>query len=349
MSVTDAPQRIATAFSERTPWQPDAATALLAFGVCVLLLPNLGGFGLASEILILGMFGLSFNILFGFTGLLSFGQALFFGGGAYLAALVILQFGLPVVVLLLLVTIAGGLVAVFVGALALRLTGVYFAMITLAVAQLGYELIFILSDYTGGSQGVGGLFRPSLFGVGVLVFNDPITFYVLAAVIATLVVAALYLITRSPFGRAMRAIKENQERTEALGVNVYRVQIAVFGLSGSIGALSGALWCLYLRFVSPQMLFWSYSGDTMFYTLLGGMNSVVGPIIGAGLLQTIERGLFQTEAGYWNITVGTLFVLVVLFARGGLVGIVGSLQSRGSAESSPNASTTSTEVESDGE
>lgn len=295
---------------------------LLAFTVAVLILPMFISPRLASEILILGLFGLSFNLMFGFSGILSFGHALFLGIGAYVAGFIVLELGWPVIAILAIAMLIGMAVGLVVGGLSLQLTGVYFAIVTLGFAQLGYELTFVFSDITGGLDGLLGIYRTEAFGLGILDISNSGAFYQFTALIVVLFVAFTYLLSDSMFGRTLQAIKENEERTKALGVNTYRVKVAVFTIASGIGAVAGALWGLYLRYVNPDVLWWTHSGDAIMYSLIGGMESIVGPVLGAGLHRGADRLLFPQQAGLWNVVMGLVFICIVLFARGGLVGVV---------------------------
>lgn len=299
----------------------DPKTTLGLFVVSVIALPFALEIGLATEVLILGVFALSFNLLFGFTGLLSFGHALFFGVGAYMGGRFALDTGLPLVVVLVVVLFSAAVIAVVVGALSLQLTDVYFAIITLAFAQMFYESAPSLEVFTHGSDGFG-FSRPSILGLGLVDVGDPHVFYFVVAIVSVLIVAYSYLLSGSMYGRVLRAIRENEQRTRALGVNTYRVKVSVFTIAGALGGVTGCLWAMYLYFVDPSVLYWTWSGDVIIQTLIGGMFTLFGPILGTGFVLGLEDTLFENEPGYWNIFMGTVFVIFVLFARDGIVGRV---------------------------
>jgi branched-chain amino acid transport system permease protein len=297
----------------------------LRIGVYLLVfitLPSVTTIGLATEVLIFGLFALAFNLVFGFAGLLSFGHALFLGVGAYAAALLTIHLGWPVLAILVVVIVLQILLGLIVGGLSLRLSGIYFAIITLAFAQFFYELSFTFSSITGGSDGLIGIFRPSMFGLDMVTVGDSVSYYVFVVVIMTLVVVFVYALSRSTFGRTLQAIKENEERTEALGVDTYRVKLVTFTISSVIAGIAGALWAMYIRFLSPNIFYWTFSGDAVLYTLIGGMNSLFGPIAGAFALFAIEQNLFSTQPGLLNLTIGGLFIFFVMLARSGIVGIL---------------------------
>lgn len=285
-------------------------------------LPYLTTFGLATEVVIFGMFALSFNLLWGFAGLLSFGHALFLGLGAYAAGLIVIQVGGPLLGILALVAIVGLIVGFIIGSLSLRLTGIYFAMITLAFAQLAYELAFTFSAFTGGSDGLIGIYRPSLFGAHAVVVTKSTPFYAFVVVLVMAVLTFMYVLSHSTFGRTLRAIRENEDRTEALGVNTYRVKLVTFVISSVIASIAGALWAFYIRFLGPELLYWTTSGDAVLYTLIGGMESLFGPVAGALALIWVENNLLRGRPGLLNVLIGTFFILTVLFARTGIVGLV---------------------------
>jgi branched-chain amino acid transport system permease protein len=294
----------------------------------ILALPQLVTIGLATEILILGIFVLSYNLMFGFSGLLSFGHALFLGMGAYIGGLIILEFGTPLIGIILIALLLGTGLAVIIGTLSLRLGGIAFAMITLGFAQLGYKLVFVFDEITGGDNGVIGIYRTDLLGLGLLDLADPLTFYVFVAVVTLIVTGFAHLLSMSLFGRTLRAIRENEERTRALGVNTYRVKVTVFSVAGGLAAISGVLWVAYLRFISPNILYWTYTGDALIASMIGGMYSIIGPFLGISFMRGSDRLLFQTQPGLENIVIGSVFIILVLVAREGIVGIIQSAVNR---------------------
>jgi branched-chain amino acid transport system permease protein len=280
-----------------------------------------------TEIAILSIFAVSFNLLWGQTGLLSFGHALFLGSGAYLSGHLIVEYGLPIIAVILLVIIASAGIALVIGLVSLRLSGVYFAIITLAFSQLFYLMSIEFREVTGGMDGMTGIYRPSLLGQDLILLNDQFTFYQFVVVINVFIVAYLYLLTHSMFGRILRAIRYNEERTTAIGVNTFRVKVVAFVIASTIGAISGVLWTLFTYYASPATLHWAYSGDALIYTLIGGVESLFGPIFGAGFIIWIQSSIFRTEPGLWNIAFGVILVAVVLLSPRGLVGIGKSLLS----------------------
>jgi len=285
-------------------------------------LPIILDTSLATEILIFGLFALSFNFLFGFSGLLSFGHALFFGMGAYLSALMVIHWNLPMLVIFTFVLIISLIYTFILGLISLQLSGVYFAMITLAFAQFFYELAISLKSITGGETGLVGIGRTSLIGTNTIEFSSQISFYGLVMVFGIAILYLGHLISQSTFGRTLRAVNDNEERTRALGVNTYRVKVIIFTISGTIATLCGALWALYLRYVSPETFFWMKSGDAVLYSIIGGINSLFGPLAGSASLRWLEDSFFVTQPGKWNLLLGTVFLIFVMFARGGIIGIL---------------------------
>lgn len=303
------------------PWLEWPRVLVLYLGV-FLAMPLFMYTGLSSEIVILGVFALSFNLLFGFSGLLSFGHALFLGTAAYLTALLVIHLELPILAIFLVVLAVAAVLSLAVGLLSLRLTGLYFAMITLAFAQLFYEMALQFDDITGGTDGLTGVFRPSLLGLDLITFADPLVFHLLVVAYAMVAVAFTYLLARSNFGRTLQGIRQNEDRTRALGVNTYRVKTVAFVVSGLMASGAGVLWALYLRIVGVDILFWTMSGDAVIQTLVGGMNSLSGPIAGVFAIVFAENQLFETQPGMWSVLLGSVFVFFVLFARDGVVGLL---------------------------
>lgn len=301
---------------------------LIGYLVFLLVLPVFFGFRFAAEFLIYGVFAFSFNLLFGRSGLLSFGHALFLGLGAYTAALVVLNSSLPLLGVLGIVVGVAITLAAVIGMISLRLAGVYFAMITLAFAQLFFELAFSLREITGGETGLTGITRPSLLGEGFFTPSEPITFYLLTASITFGFLVYGYLLSQSTYGRALRGIKENEERTQALGVNTYRVKVLIFVISGTMAAVAGALWAFYLRFVNANVFFWENSGDAVIYSIVGGIESLFGPIFGAIGLRWLEKSFFATQPGMWNIFLGVVFLTFVLVLQDGIMGLLEGVSAR---------------------
>ncbi|MEF8801341.1 MAG: branched-chain amino acid ABC transporter permease [Halolamina sp.] len=273
----------------------------------------------AVEVFVFSIGVLSYDLLFGYTGLLTFGHALFFGGGAYGIAIMANVFGLnyfeafPIVLVLLLV------LSLIVGVAALQLSGVYFAIITLAFAQLGYELVLQFNSVTGGVNGIYDISIPDVAGFSL---TEPmVTYYVtLVAVIAMYLL--LRRITSSPFGRVIQGIRENEERIQMLGVDPFRYKLASWAMAGVIGGFGGMLYPLFITFVSPPLINWTTTGDILMMTLIGGFGTLWGPLLGTGFyigLKTVLSGVLEQ----WRLLMGIIFVLFVLFLPSGLAGLIG--------------------------
>ncbi len=275
---------------------------------------------LAVNILIFGLYAVGFNLLFGYTGLLSFGHAAFFGGGAYGAGIAIAHFGQG-----WLGAVAAGigvaaLLAVLIGLLSIRSRGIYFAMVTLALSQLVYYVFFQATEWTGGENGLRGITIETVgFGPYRLDFLDPtIKYYVVLGFVAL----ALWLFSRilaSPFGAVLEAIRENENRARACGYDVARTKLLAFVLSGAFCGLAGALHTLHIAIVPIDLLHYQTSGLVVMMALLGGMGTLFGPFVGAAAFLLIED-LVSLLTPYWQFVAGAVFVVFVLFFPRGIWG-----------------------------
>jgi branched-chain amino acid transport system permease protein len=295
--------------------------ALVALGIAA---PFLVYPVFAMNVLCLALFASAFNLLLGYAGLLSFGHAAFLGSAAYVAGYAAKVWGLPTELAVLAGTaVATALGAVF-GALAIRRSGIYFAMITLGFAQMIYFLVVQL-PWTGGEDGLQGIPRGK--ALGILPLDGPYTMYyfVLAAFLG-----GFWLVHRtihSPFGAVLRAIRENEPRALSLGYDVARYKLVAFVLSAALAGLAGALKAIVLQFASLSDVHWHRSGEVVLMTLLGGMGTVMGPSVGALLVVTLEN--YLAEAGSWvTVITGAVFVACVLAFRRGIVGEVRAIARR---------------------
>lgn len=275
---------------------------------------------LAVNVLIYGLIAVGYNLLFGYTGLLSFGHAAFFGAGAYATGIAIGQFGLPWFAAVALGVVFGGALAVVIGLLSIRTRGIYFSMVTLALSQLVYYTALQASSWTGGENGLRGftVAKISLFGVTVD-FLDPVAKYYVLMIFAAL---ALWLVSRilnSPFGAAIEAIRENETRARACGYDVERTKLLSFTLSGLICALAGTMSALHLAIVPLDTLHYHTSGMIVMMTLLGGAGSFFGPFVGA-LAFLLMEDVISLWTSHWQIVVGSVFILFVLFLPKGIWG-----------------------------
>ncbi len=308
---------------------PRAALLRLAAIWVVLLLapwwmPPLGGYtALGTRVLVLGLAALSVNFLLGFTGVLSFGHAAYFGLGAYGAGFV-LKFLAPSSLLALAGgTLLGGLAGVLLGSLIMRRRGVYFAMVTIAFGQVFYYIAFQWSAVTGGDDGLRGFSRqPLQLGPATIdIAGNSTAFYFFVLACLAAATAAMGFILRSPFGRTMLAIRENERRARFLGIPVDRHIWLAFSISCAFMGLAGALYALLNNFADPRGLHYSQSGDFVMMAVMGGMRTFWGPLLGAAVFVVLQDYLSSVTVN-WMSFVGMLFVAIVLFFPRGLLGFV---------------------------
>ena len=277
---------------------------------------------LAINILIFGLFAVGFNLLFGYTGLLSFGHAAFLGVGSYLTGIGMVHGGLPWGVAVLLGVVSAAGVGVVMGYLAIRTRGIYFSMVTLALGQIVYYAFYKAERWTGGENGLRGIQVPSMQVFGVkLDFLDPTTKYY---VILSFVAAALWFVSRllaSPFGAVIEAVRENETRAAACGYDVARTKLLVFVISAALCGLAGALRALHLSVVPIDSLHYLLSGQAVMMCLLGGMGTFFGPFVGAGLFLTLED-VVTTLTRHWMAVVGAVFMVFVLYFPSGVWGSI---------------------------
>jgi branched-chain amino acid transport system permease protein len=276
---------------------------------------------LLTDLLIYGLFALSLDLIMGYTGMVSFGHAAYFGLGAYASALVLIHFAQPMPVALL-----AGVVALPVGWFSTRATGIYFAMLTLAFAQLLYTVAYKWRDLTGGSDGIAGVPKTALFWGGPSLAS-PQAFYVLVAACVVLSLLLCRSLVRSPFGHALEAIRENERRFTSLGRDPRPFKLVVFVIAAAFAGLAGALFAPFRGFASPEVMFWVFSGQGLMMVIMGGMGTLVGPILGAMVFILIQEVL-SSYTEHWMIFTGAVFVLIVIFLPDGLVGTARRLRMR---------------------
>ena len=298
--------------------------ALLAIAVvAVLLVPvAFGSFAqyLVLNVLLLALFALSFNLLFGMTGLLSFGQAAFYAAGAYIAGL-LLRARLPLLPSVMLGALAGAAMAVVGGVFCVRHTRVYFSMLTLAFGMFVYAIVWKWTDVTGGDDGLIGIPRGRLGLLGPFDPNlAPLSrYYVFAAVLVFVSVAVLHRLAISPFGLTLRAIRENAERAEFSGIRVRRTVFIAFVIAGFFAGLAGALLAPLEQTIAPTAAHWTKSAEPVMATLIGGPLAFAGPIVGAAVYLGLKEIIVRfTE--YWLLVFGLVLLATVLAFRGGVLG-----------------------------
>ena len=272
----------------------------------------------AMKIMCFALFAAAFNLLLGFGGLLSFGHAAYFGGASYVAAHAAKVWGLSPELSVLCGTGAAALLGLGIGALAIRRQGIYFAMVTLAFAQMVY-FIALQAPFTGGEDGIQSVPRGRLFGLIPLEDNVSLYFFVLAVTFAGILF--LFRIVHSPFGQVLKAIRENEPRAISLGYDVNRYKLTVFTLSATFAGLAGALKALVFQLASLTDVHWSMSGEVVLMTLLGGMGTIFGPLVGAALVVTMQNTL-ATWGAWVTVIQGAIFVTGVLLFRQGIVGVI---------------------------
>jgi branched-chain amino acid transport system permease protein len=316
----------------RTLYRALAAYPSISIIVFFAILPFVVPYkALATQVLVYGLFALGFNLLYGYTGLLSFGHAAYFGLGAYGAGIALAKIGWTSVWVALGMGIgAAALGGAIVGFFALRRRGIYFAMLTLAFAQLFYFIAFHMASVTGGDDGLRGI--PTLT-LGVLAWRiplgNPTNFHFFALALVAVAILALRRILDSPFGAVLAAIRENTDRAQACGYDVQRVKLVSFVFSAAFTGLAGALDALRITVVPVEALYWSTSGQAVIMTLLGGAGTFFGPFVGAGTFLVLQDRLaLVTEA--WPLVIGLVFMAFVLFLPQGIWGtLLARLGARG--------------------
>ena len=276
-----------------------------------------------TEILIWGLLAMSSDILIGYTGMVSFGHSAFFGLGMYGAAAALLMVSPPNLWLAILYGLIGSAgIALFVAYFSTRLRDIYFAITTLIFSQIFYVLIFTWTEVTGGENGL--TFRrppleiPGLFSVPFS--SETLHWFVLAVVTASYLI--LRRITQSPFGMVLQSIRENEGRTRAIGYAVERYKIVAVMLSGLFAGLAGVLYAVQNRFAAPDFVYFLVSGETVIFNVMGGIGTLVGPIVGAGFFLLLREASSRFLTQYYLIPVGLIFIAMVMFLPQGLLGFM---------------------------
>ena len=266
------------------------------------------------------LFASAFNLLIGFTGLLSFGHAMFLGTAGYVCGHAVKVMGFPTEIGILAGVAASALIGYLVGALAIRRQGIYFAMITLAFSQMLY-FIYLQAPFTGGEDGLQSIPRQKLLGIVDL--DDDITMYYFTFGVVLFGFWMIYRTVHSPFGQVLKAIRENEARALSLGYDVAKYKLLAFVLSAALSGLAGATKALVFKFETLSDVHWSMSGEVVLMTLLGGMGTILGPTVGAFIVVTLQNYLASLE-GWVTVITGSIFVICVLAFRRGVVGEIGN-------------------------
>jgi len=293
------------------------AGVVAVFAALPFALPLIGGYGeLAVQMTAWAIFALGFDLLVGFTGFLSFGHAAFWGVAMYASCLSLIHLTPNVIPALIIGVVAGTLVGMLIGYLTLRRYGIYFAILTLAFSQMFYFIALSpLQGITGGDNGLTGIPNPLFFGTQL---GDWHQIYPMMAVIAVGAVYVARRVARSPYGLILRAIRSNETRLQYTGVNVRGYRFVAFLLSGAFASLAGTMLAMYETYVPVQSLFWATSGEVVMMSVIGGLGTLFGPMIGAGVVLYLENVL-SASIEQWLLILGAIFMAFVIFLPGGIV------------------------------
>lgn len=287
-------------------------------GVVALAAPFLGVYPVfIAQLLCFAMFACAFNLLLGYGKMLSFGHAAYFGSSAYITGWLVSVHGWGTLAGILAGVAAAMLLGLVIGAIAVRRQGIYFAMITLALSQLVF-FVCLQADFTGGENGLQGIPRGNILGLIPLDRDATMYYFVLAVFVA--VYLFIRRIVRSPFGHVLEAIRENEPRAISLGYKVDRYKLVAFVLSASIAGLAGSLKALTLSFATLSDVSQGTSGEVILMTLLGGSGTFLGPVVGAGIVLTLQQYLSERVGAWVSVIIGAIFVVCVMIFRRGIVG-----------------------------
>jgi branched-chain amino acid transport system permease protein len=309
----------------------NASLQLAILSIIILLwpyiIPFIGGYdGLAIEMVIFAIFAMGFNILLGYTGILSFGHAAFFGLAGYSMGLILIHLKIPILLGMLFGIALSTVTAILIGLLIIRKTGIYFAMLTIAFGQMFFFIASRWKNFTGGEDGLTGIPRdvvgiPGLFSIPIF---EPLHFYYFIAVVFIIAAIVKYKLIHSHFGQVLKTIRENETRAQMVGYNVRRYKLSSFVISAIYASVAGTLYGLFLNYMFPQTLDWIRSGDVVIMTLVGGMGTFFGPIIGAGVIVALRVliSIYAKIEGmvFWQLFMGLIFLIFVLFFPRGIWG-----------------------------
>ena len=300
--------------------------AWLALIAALAAVPLLGDYstGLVGEILVFAIFAMSLDLLIGYTGLLPLGHAAFFGVSAYTVVILGVHLGISGWIGVFAGIIVSAVFAAIIGFFCIRVTGIPFLMLTMAFAQLLMSVAITWRTVTGGTDGLSGFRRPSLFGMSL--DNRAVQFYVIA-IGFVFVLWFLRRVIASPLGSIFIGIRENEQRMRAVGYPVDRFKLISFTLAGALAGIGGALYALQNVFVSSDILHWALSGDAIIMVILGGVGTVIGPAFGAAIFLMLKH-VVSSHTEYWMLAVGAIFILCVMFIPLGFWGVVRSLRAR---------------------
>lgn len=288
---------------------------VVALALAPLVLPHFF-LQLLTEIAIVGLFATAFNLLMGFGGMVSFGHAAYFALGAYAPALLVKRAAVPMLLALPAAPLVAAAGALFFGVFIVRLTRTYFAMLSLAFAQIVFTVIFKWKSLTGGDDGLLDVWPPALF-------KSPVAYYYFTLTVVALGLLALHMIVDSPFGYALKSIRENPRRARYIGINVRRHQLLAFVISGAFSGLAGGLFAFYNGSVFPDFAYFTKSFEPLVVALLGGVQSFFGPLAGAFGFKILEWLVSRQWPVYWPLFLGTIVILVIVALPQGFAGLAG--------------------------
>jgi branched-chain amino acid transport system permease protein len=293
--------------------------ALLCLVLFAFIFPSGFLFNLFTQILIMGLFASSLNLLIGYTGMVSFGHAAFFGLGAYTSGILLQKFTSSLLLTFFSTIFLSMVAALIIGFFCIRLGSIYFAMLTLAFNQIVYIVIIRWTSMTGGDQGlIGGIPVPPLDLLGAkIVLSNPRGLFILTTFIVIICLVFCKLLVDSPFGAILRVIRENADRAYALGIRVKSYQLIVFVVAGVLGGLSGGLMALFISGAYPDFAYWAKSAEPIFMVIVGGMSSFLGPMLGAAVF-TVLIAVSTMYTNLWGLIIGCVLVLIILVARKGI-------------------------------
>lgn len=269
---------------------------------------------LSTEVVILALLATSYNLIFGYAGMVSFGHAAFFGLGAYAMAILTKNYGSSMLVGLLAAPVVAAVFALVIGWFCMRTIRLYFSLLSLAFAQLLWVIVFEWAGFTGGSDGIHGVPRPEILG-------SYASYYYFALGATLVCMMLMWFIVNSPFGWSLRAIRENMQRSQFLGINDRFYKLIAFTLAGAFAGVAGGLYAQFQKWADPELLFWTTSANPVLMSILGGMFSFVGPSVGAVLFVSL-REIIKVRTDYWPLVLGLVLLTLVLAVPGGIVGFV---------------------------
>jgi branched-chain amino acid transport system permease protein len=264
------------------------------------------------EALVMSLLALSFNLLFGYMGQLSFGQAAFYGLGGYTVALLVTKLHFNFWLSMIAGVLVAGLIGLVIGYFCVRLRGIYFSILTLAFGQLLFFIIYKWHNFTGGDDGIQGVFPPEYL-------KSPTAYYYFILIAFLLSTFVLWRLVHSPFGQIMKGMRENSVRTEFLGIHIARYQLIAFVIAAAIAGLAGAIWVPFYRSVAPFYLMWIKSGEPVMAAILGGPSTFFGPILGM-FIMTFFHAWVLGFTHFWPVIMGTLILIIIFLLPGGILG-----------------------------